>query len=137
MKIITNRQKIAKVLNFGKYPVLYVDLDKMERDYIKGSNCRIKWNYQDEELLLNCYLEVVNGRYQIGNEGSIVTSDYSVNDFINQIQWSNTPIIECGQVVAVAQFSKKKGTKIIELMRVADKKDIHSMIITYLEEINE
>ena len=137
MKIITNRQEIAKVLNFGKYPVLYVDLDKMERDYIKGSNCRIKWNYQDEELLLNCYLEVVNGRYQIGNEGSIVTSDYSVNDFINQIQWSNTPIIECGQVVAVAQFSKKKGTKIIELMRVADKKDIHSMIITYLEEINE
>ena len=137
MKIITNRQKIAKVLNFGKYPVLYVDLDKMERNYIKGSNCRIKWNYQDEELLLNCYLEVENGRYQIGNEGSIVTSDYSVNDFINQIQWSNTPIIECGQVVAVAQFSKKKGTKIIELMRVADKKDIHSMIITYLEEINE
>ena len=137
MKIITNGQEIAKVLNFGKYPVLYVDLDKMERDYVKGSNCRIKWNYQDEELLLNCYLEVENGRYQIGNEGSIVTSDYSVNDFINQIQWSNTPIIECGQVVAVAQFSKKKGTKIIELMRVADKKDIHSMIITYLEEINE
>ena len=137
MKIITNRQKIAKVLNLGKYPVLYVDLDKMERDYVKGSNCRIKWNYQDEELLLNCYLEVVNGRYQIGNEGSIVTSDYSVNDFIKQISWSNTPIIECGQVVAVAQFSKKKGTKIIELMRVADKKDIHSMIITYLEEINE
>ena len=137
MKIITNRQEIAKVLNFGKYPVLYVDLDKMERDYVKGSNCRIKWNYQDEELLLNCYLEVENGRYQIGNEGSIVTSDYSVNDFINQIQWSNTSVIECGQVVAVAQFSKKKGTKIIELMRVADKKDIHSMIITYLEEINE
>ena len=137
-KIITNRQEIAKVLNFGKYPVLSIDLDKMERDYEQGSKCRLLTKFRNgEEFLLKCQLYMEGDKVALSSTGSMLTSDFTVYDFIELSEYAQTPIIKGGDIVAVCQYSRKTGLKVIELMKVSDRIDIHCIEVVRLEEIEE
>lgn len=71
MKYLTERQEIGEAMNFGKYPILYIDLDKpisSKNDFYKGSKCRIAWDMPDgryKGMSARCELYRYNGKYEL------------------------------------------------------------------------
>lgn len=141
--IIKERQAIAAVTNFGKYPVIGLDLDKDSSDkfgsYIIGSNVRVAWDREGkkwEGMTSRCQLVIENGRYCIDTSGAFLTADFTVNDFVEDIENANTPLIHREQIVSVAHYSKERGEKYVRMMKVAPRINTTCMEVTHLEDLD-
>ena len=66
--ILLEKEKMAQAMNFGKYPVLCVDLDNKlneDDDYAIGCECRVAWDRDDGRyngMTTKCTLKIVDGK---------------------------------------------------------------------------
>ena len=114
MKIITNRQEIAQAMNFGRYPVLHLDIAK---DAIKGfSGCytcqavKIKTLYQGKDL--NYYGKLCywgdNNTMTVQSKGVMLTSSFGYSDIVEDIENANSIEIKGEQEVIVVIMNSAK-----------------------------
>ena len=111
MKKLTKSKDIAKALNFGKYPVLSIDISKWDEYGLIGNVCRIdmgefsggeKW-YQEATLRVFCDEK----KLTFTSPGCFLSSTYSYWDFIKDIEIASAPIVKPNSEIAVAVFDSK------------------------------
>lgn len=147
MKYLTNREKIAKAMNFGKYPVLYIDRDTKpydrpghESDFSKGSQCKLDWEHSNPRyagMTARCTLYYCEGRYSLDQDAACLHNDFGRHDVLEMVEWARVPTLRCGQtVIVVEDFTKQKLCK-VRVMKVSDRKDIHCSTVAYLEDVPE
>lgn len=147
MKILTERKEIAKAINFGKYPVLVLDMDNHkgyekynpDTKFCEGQRVRVAWDRSDYEGMTS------NGSIMMGDDGTIYISgrcailqaDFGYSDVMEDATWANAPVIHKGQrVVVIMDWSKEKRC-MVRMMKVSDRIDIHCQRVATLEDIDE
>ena len=132
---------MAKALNFGKYPVLSVDLDNKPHEnenFVIGCNCRVAWDRSDkryEGMSSKCRLEISDGKYILSSGGGCLKADYCIDDFLENVKNANTPLVHKEQVVAVAHYSRKLGIMFVRLMKVSARIDVLCADVATLEPV--
>ena len=105
MKHLKERTEIGQALNFGKYPVLELDLANVDEYGIIGSKCRIdmgKFNdgspwYEDAELRV--YSDEKKLCFSAG--GVVLSANWTYQDVIEDMTNAMTPLIEPDSEMAV------------------------------------
>lgn len=147
MKFLTKRTEIAEAMNFGKYPVLYIDRDdkpydtpERPSDFCKGSKCRVDWEHENPRykgMTAKCELIFCDGKYSLMQGGCCLHDSFGRCDVLEMVEWANTPLIRCGQtVVVVEDFTEQKIMR-VRVMKVSEKKDIHCSTVTTLHDTDE
>lgn len=144
MLATTNRHDMAVLMNFGKYPVLELDLDRKQGEesdrYLVGGKARVAWDRKNprwEGMSTVCELTVENGKHTLNSGGICLKSDYSVEDFVEDIENAHAPLVHKGQIVAIACYSRKVKTSFVHMMKVSKFMDPHCITVTTLEELDE
>lgn len=113
MKILKDRQEIAKAMNFGKYPVLYLDLAK---DELQGyENCykgqRIKmpreWNGEKFWSCGNLAYWGDTNEMTITGEGACLKAGFGYGDIEQMIINANAMEVKGEQEVVVVIINSK------------------------------
>jgi len=141
-KILTNRQEIAKAINFGKYPVLTLDIYNHggfdDSAYSIGCDVRVAYNTSRHGVLhTNGHLFVENGKFAISGSGACIKSGFGLADVEKMAHWANTPVVKADDVVVVVMTSKEFGIYLVELMKVSKRVDPHCTTVVTLEHISE
>ena len=147
MKFLTDRTEIAKAMNFGKYPVLYIDRDNRpydspenRSDYCKGSKCRLEWEHKDPryaDMTARCELYYSEGRYHLSQGAACLSADFGRRDVLEMVEWARVPVIRCGQtVIVVEDFTMQKIVR-VRMMKISDHKDLNCSTVTSLVDIEE
>lgn len=144
-KYITKRTEIAKAINFGKYPVLRLDVtnklgydENDEHGFCEGDKVRVAFqtkNYGELYTHGNIYRE--DGKIAISGNATCISSSFGYHDVIEMAEWANTPLIHAGQEVVVVLYNPEIKACIVQLMKVSDRIDPHCMTVAVLEEIDE
>jgi len=148
MNVITERHEIGITMNLGKYPVIGLDMDNKpykECDgFIVGSKVKVAWDRKDpkwEGMTSRCKLVVGEGKYQLkyqlNSPGCCLSADFTVYDFIKDVENANTPLVHKEQIVAVAHYSKSNGVKFLRMMKVSTRIDTQCMTVATLEDLND
>lgn len=137
MRVLTKREEVAKVLNFGKYPVLVLNLDKKpEEDYSVGEKVRVAWDSNRYEgMTSRCELVVEKGQYSLMQGGTCLKANWGMDDFLEDLINANAPLVHSEEIVAVAHYSKQVNIKSIRMMKVSDYINVHCMTVATLEDI--
>ena len=141
MKFLTERTEIAKAINFGKYPVLYINLENRKyegSDYAVGCRVRVAWDHKDkryEGMTTHGNLYIENGRYGISAEGGCLHADFGYHDVIKMKDEAAAVVVhKCQEVVVVEDWPSKKQCR-VRMMKVSDWIDTQCMTAARLEDL--
>ena len=143
MKFLTERTEIAKAMNFGKYPVLYIDVETPKEGYnglYTGCDVRVAWddpNPRWKDMTCQGNLMLCEGRLTVSNNACCLKSAFGRQDVIEMQHWANTPIIHKGQTVIIVKDCPKQKTCYVEVMKVSDYIDIHCQTCCRFVEVPE
>lgn len=138
--LFMERTEMAKLMNFGKYPVLSLDYDNIKDGYGRGCRVRVAWDHSDKRyagMSSDCTLVYVNGEYSLNQGGACLKSSYDVSDFIDNIDRANSPLVHKGETVVLAVYSKSMNLSYCLLLKVEERLDIHCQTVAKLEQITE
>jgi len=107
MKVLTDRRQVAEALNFGKYPVLWFDMDAR-----KGSKAIVM---SRKGLRLRC--ELYNG-YETDSDGvyyllqgaTVMSANHGLYDYLEDVEYANAPVIKNNATVVIVEFSRNTNT---------------------------
>ena len=114
MKTLTDRQEIAKAINLGKYPVLYLDLAKDElKGYegcYQGQRCKFRneWNGQTFFGHGNLSYWGDSKELTITNDSVCLQSRFSFYDLKEMVENANATEVAGEQEVVVVIMNSKK-----------------------------
>lgn len=111
MKILTDRQEIARALNFGLYPVLTYNEDTEEgstavvyRDGGKSGEmrygCTLYRGYETED----------DGVFYLLKKSVMLSARFDVDDCLKLAEKANAATISTDDEVAIVVYSKIRGT---------------------------
>lgn len=142
MKLLNERTKIAKAMNFGRYPVLRINLDDHAgfdtTDYCVGEKVRVAYQSKNYgEMYTRGEIYVEKGEVAISSNAVCVHSDFGYADVMEMAEWANTPIVRAGQEVVVVMYMPTVEIYIVRMMRVGDRVDPHCMRAVTLEDVDD
>lgn len=142
MKILTERTEIAKAMNFGKYPILRINMEDHAgfdtTEYCVGEKVRVAYESRRYgEMYTRGEIYIEKGKVAISGNATCIHSDFGYSDVMEMAEWSNTPIVRAGQEVVVVHYYPSSKICIVRMMRVGDRVDPHCMTVAVLEEIEE
>ena len=143
-KYLTDRKEIALALNFGKYPVLRIDVETEMKGYpncYKGDLVRVSSaNSVNPEHCIRATLESFpedGGKYAIMPASVCLHSDFGYSDVIEEMRYAQAPLIRAGEtVVVIEDYPQRKKCK-VHMMKVSDSVRDHVFPTCYLEELPE
>ena len=107
MKKLTERTEIAQAMNFGKYPIIKIDLADKDEYGIKGTIVKIDTGkgyylqatiraYDDTKYLTtSCF-------------GTMLVDNLSYEDYIEMADYANAPTIKADQEILIFTFNSVK-----------------------------
>ena len=140
---LTDRHEIAAAINFGKYPVLKIDMENRPYEgskYAKGCRVRVAWDSKGirydgmtthGELFMND-----GGNLGITGEGACLSAGFGYSDVMKMADEANTPVVHKGQTVVVVMEIPSIKTCMVRMMKVNDRIDIHCQVVAYLSDID-
>lgn len=107
MKRLTERTEIAKAINFGKYPVIKIDLADRDEYGVKGTKVRIDFG---GEYFINAKIRsYIDEKYLTISQGAtMLSASMSYRDFMEDLEYANAPIIKANQEIVIAMIDSKK-----------------------------
>ena len=137
IKTFTDRYEIAKLLNFGKYPVLSLDLEKDKKYIITGDEDtryykgqKVRWkkgdHYWHGDL---CYFTDTR-QLLISSDNAMITASFGYQDIIKDIEIANAPIIQENSPVVIVIHDSKKRLACVCLADIGDIRDFCSTATT-------
>ena len=122
MKLLTEKQEICEALNFGKYPVLHLDLAKdkikdMEGCY-HGQLIKLEFNYGGESVRYCGNLSYYNdtNRLVITSGGTMLTAGLNYADIIKMVDRANAPTVSSNQEVIVVIYNSATKISFIPIL---------------------
>lgn len=135
MKEIIEREKIAEVLNFGKYPVLKFNMDEeafMDVLY-KGDKVRVDFGKFDDgsRYLEKGYLTYnkETGSIQVQAEPGMLVKDLYFKDYMEAVEYASSPILDDKQEVVIVMYSEKNDECKIYLAKTSKGRKFCSTIM--------
>lgn len=150
---ITDRKELAKAINFGKYPVLTMEIGNHYKDYeglFKGCDVRVAWdNSRYPDMASNCRLTIEIDRDRLENYVTMddckeikltqgcacLKASFGYSDLMDMVHWANTPLIHKGEEVVVVFNDSVKNTAFVKKMVVDTKIDTNCSVVTTLKDI--
>lgn len=143
MRYLTDRQEIAAAINFGKYPVIRIDMDHkyMEgSDYCTGDKVRVSWDRPDYPNMTTrgeVYWSPERSKFCISGFGACLSSDFGRHDVLEMYEWANSALVHKGQVVILIVDSSESKRCYVRAMKVSERIDIHCQTVATLEDMPE
>lgn len=114
MKMLTERTQIAMAMNFGKYPVVAIDVSKKDDYGLVGTKVRIKSKYRDGEThYIRARIRAYSDEKVLttSSHGIMITDSFTYSDYEEMIDYANAPVIEADQDIVIAFFDSvlRKG----------------------------
>lgn len=139
MKFVRDRKEIAKVLNFGKYPVIMFDLDTPKvgwENVYEGTPVRVdmgnfsdgtKWYndvyptiYVDNygKGIANTVMNRVSADIELPSYGAMISSSFSVADVIKSAKFAMAPVVKADDDVVIVYTWNGGKDGAVRMMKV-------------------
>lgn len=141
---VTDRKEIGKAINFGKYPVLFINRENRPYpeyggDYSIGCKVRVAYDNGMEGVTTrgNIFFSNENGRdsLAISSRGSMLKAGFGRSDVLNAVEWAQSPVVQKGQTVVVVEDWPSEGRCTVRLMRVPDQIDVNCITVAVLQDL--
>ena len=114
MKTLQERTQIAKAMNFGKYPVLTMDLAKMDDNgglykSLMGCKVRIDIGKDYYDIATICVFEDKH-KLTTMSENVCLKAGFGYNDIVEMAENANAPIIKADQDVLLVITNSETKT---------------------------
>ena len=129
MKYLTNRQEIAYAMNFGRYPVVRINLETCPPgydNYYKGDLVKVmapSKRHPDMYCTGRLYLErYENGKEQIGvlTDSTCLHDSFGYSDVMERLEIAQAPVLHAGDtVVLIEDYPKRRMCK-VRMMKARD-----------------
>lgn len=124
MIYLTDREEIAQAMNFGKYPVIRIDVETPVRDgVLQGDMVKVaapNARYPDNYIRGRVMKYDDDERYAIMPENVSLKSDFGYFDVIERLGWAQAPMLHAGETVVVVEDAPKRQMCMVRMMRVSD-----------------
>lgn len=144
MMYLTDRHEIAAALNFGKFPVLTLNLENRPfegRRYANGCRVRVAWDSPERRYEgMTTHGELVldeDGTLKITGEGACLHAGFGYSDVMKQAAEANTPVVHKGQTVVVVMDLPSTKTFLVRVMQIGDHVDKHCQVVTQLHDLDD
>lgn len=143
MKYLTERTEIAKAMNFGKHPCLYINMEDTkyeDSDYCRGCRVRVHWDSTDpryKDMYSTGTLYHIDGKLKISGDATCLHADFGRSDVIGMYHQANTPMIHKGDTVVVVQDWPKQRMCKVRMMKMPNRIDKFCQTLAVLEDIEE
>ena len=107
MKRLTDRKDIAQALNFGKYPVIKIDLADKDSYGIKGTKVRIDYG---KDYYCHAVIRAYNDtKYlQTNASSTVLSASHGYDDYLDMVDYAAAPIIKANQDIVICLFDSDK-----------------------------
>lgn len=144
MKYLTDRQEIAQAMNFGKYPVVRINVetpkagwdDVFEGDLVKVASP----TRRDPNSYIRAKLAKYpddGGRYAIMPDSVCLHSSFGYGDVIEMLGYAQAPMLHAGEMVVVIEDAPTQRLVKVRMMKVSDKVRDFVFPTCYLEDVND
>ena len=141
---LTDRHEIAVAMNFGKYPVMTINLENRPFEgsrYAKGGRVRVAWDHKDRRYEgMTTHGELIldeDGKLKITGEGGMLSASFGYHDVMKHAAEANVPVVHKEQAVVVVMDLPSKKTCLVRMMKVSPRIDIHCQIVCHLDDIED
>lgn len=112
MKLLKERREMALAMNFGKYPVLKIDLAEADDYGLKGCKVRIDaGTFRDgEPYIIKATLRAYRDECKLTTScpGTFIADRFTYEDYTEMIEFAQAPLIKADEDVVVAVYDSKK-----------------------------
>lgn len=137
MKEILKREEFAKEVNFGKHPVLTIDMSKEGFMNAIYTGCKVRidnGNFRTGERFLARGEFIYNkqeDKFEVANYGICISARFCYEDAMKDIEYAQAPIVKDGEeVIIVKHNSETKDIRVF--IATAKLYDIHcSTMMTF------
>lgn len=109
MQILKERTEIAKAINFGKYPVIKIDLSDRDEYGIKGTKVRIDNGTfkSGEAYFINATIRAFSDEkiLTISQGCGMLVDRLTYADYMEMIEYANAPIIKANQEILIFVYN--------------------------------
>lgn len=140
MNRLTERTEIAQAINFGKYPVIKIDLADRDEYGIKGTKVRI-----DNGTFKSGERYFINAEIRAYSDEKILTTfqgcgmlvkEVTYADYMEMTEYANAPIIKANQEILIFLYnSVSKEVYAPAIIKTGDRVDAHCSTPLTLEKI--
>lgn len=139
MKYLIDRHEIAMAMNFGKYPVLHINMETPKKgyeDFYVGDEVKVMTpSRRYPDLYATGQLYWLEGRYGVLTHGTMLKSSFGYYDVMEMLKFAQAPVLHAGErVVVIEDFPEQKRCK-VHMMKVSDHVDGSVYPCCTLEEI--
>ncbi len=125
MKYLTDRQEIAKAMNFGKYPVIRIDVETPESEGVfRGDLVKVaapSARYPDNYIRGRVTkFDDEGDRYVIMPDAVCLKSSFGYSDVVEMLGYAQAPMLHAGEEVVLIEDAPKQRAARVRMMRVSD-----------------
>lgn len=111
MRMLKDRRDMALAVNFGKYPVLKIDLADTDDYGLKGCRVRIDaGTFMDgEPYIIGATIRAYRDECKLTtiSDGCVLTNDFTYHDYTDMVERAQAPLIKPDQEVVVAIYDSR------------------------------
>jgi len=126
MKMLKDRHELAKAINFGKYPVLRIDLADSDEYGLKGCKVRIDAGTfrTGEPHFVEAELRVYRDEKKLvlSAGGTILKSDFTYFDYVHMLDRAQAPLIHADEEVVIGIYDSRTKNAFAALLVRTGKK---------------
>lgn len=144
MKILTDRQEIAQAMNFGKYPVIRIDIETPKAGWdnvFEGDLVRVESlskRYPGSYIRGRVMKYQEDGdRYAIMPENVCLKASFGYSDVVRMLGYAQSPMLHAGETVIVIEDAPKQRAARVRLMKVSESVRDFVYPTCYLEDDKE
>lgn len=144
MKYLTDRQEIAKAMNFGMFPVIRIDVETpkagwdgiYEGDFVKVASPSQR--YPDSFVRGRVMKYEEDGdKYAIMPETVCLHDSFGYEDVLEMLKFAQAPMLHAGDTVIVIEDLPKQKKAGVRMMKVSDHVQSFVYPACYLEDVKE
>lgn len=144
MKLLTDRKEIAQAMNFGKYPVVRINVETPKAgwdDVFDGDLVRVESpskRYPGSYIRGRVMKYPEDGeRYSIMPDTVCLHNDFGYGDVIEMLGYAQAPMLHAGETVVVIEDAPKQRAARVRMMRVSNSVRDFVYPTCYLEDEKE
>lgn len=104
MRTLIERKEIAQAINFGKYPVIKIDLADRDEYGIKGTKVNIDFG---GDYLIHAEMRAYNDTKYLTTSkgGTMLSATVSYSDYMEMVDYANAPTIKADQEIVIFTYN--------------------------------
>lgn len=139
MKRLNDRQEIAYAMNFGRYPVLRIDMETPAAgfdDYYKGDLVKVMTPSKTHpDLYATGRLYCENGKIGVLTHATCLHDSFGYSDVIEQLEIAQAPVLHAGETVVLIEDYPNQRWCMVRMMKVSDRVNPHVYPCATLENV--